>query len=392
MFIKETLYTLNDVAVIPAAISDIASRKECNPSYESNDMLPLFVSPMNNIVDDNNIDVFRSAGVNVIAPRDDEKLDYKVRVARWEKMWAKGAFVAMSMKEFDKYFIEDAELVDKTKYRRVCVDLANGHMKSLLDMCRMAKEYYKNNLILMTGNIANPDTYIDYAKAGIDYVRLGIGTGSICTTAANTSIHYPMASLIEKCKEYKNDIEIAVEQYKEYGYETPYRSAPAIVADGGFTNFDQIIKALALGADFCMCGKLFAQCIEACTSIISDKDFEWPDERENKYPSWHSTVRQPYNHVNFVLELMDKGHSFHRDYYGMSTKRAQIEMGGKGNKTAEGIVTKIPVKYTVAGWIDNFKSYLKSAMSYTGFRRIEDFIGGPICKIQSTNAYQAYFK
>lgn len=180
MFVKETLYTLNDIAVIPAATSNISSRSECNPYYDDTKMLPLFVSPMNNIIDDNNVDIFRAAGVNVIAPRDDEKIDYEVRKNRWEIMWAKGAFVGMSMKEFDKYFIEDVDSVDMTKYRRVCIDLANGHMESLLTMCKIAKDYYKEHLILMTGNIANPETYRDYAKAGIDYVRLGIGTGSIC--------------------------------------------------------------------------------------------------------------------------------------------------------------------------------------------------------------------
>ena len=393
MFVKETLYTLNDIAVIPAATSNISSRSECNPEYEFNQMLPLFVSPMNNIIDDNNVDIFRAAGVNVIAPRDDEKIDYEVRKNRWEILWAKGVFVGMSMKEFDKYFIEDVDSIDMSKYRRVCIDLANGHMESLLTMCKIAKDYYKEHLILMTGNIANPETYRDYAKAGIDYVRLGIGSGSICTTAANSSIHHPMASLIDECKKIKNEIEIFVEQKDSYA--TEYKSVPKIVADGGFTNFDQIIKALALGADYCMCGKLFAQCIEACTSIMSDKDFfEWPNEDKDKdgYSRMHSTIHNPYNHVDFVIELMDKGYSFHRDYYGMSTKRAQKEMGGKGNKTAEGIAIKIPVKYSVAGWIDNFKSYLKSAMSYTGFRRIEDFIGGPTCKVISNNSYLAYFK
>ena len=180
MFVKETLYTLNDIAVIPAATSNISSRSECNPEYEFNQMLPLFVSPMNNIIDDNNVDIFRAAGVNVIAPRDDEKIDYEVRKNRWEILWAKGVFVGMSMKEFDKYFIEDVDSIDMSKYRRVCIDLANGHMESLLTMCKIAKDYYKEHLILMTGNIANPETYRDYAKAGIDYVRLGIGSGSIC--------------------------------------------------------------------------------------------------------------------------------------------------------------------------------------------------------------------
>lgn len=396
MLVKETLYTLNDVTIIPKEVSEISSRSQCNPYYENTDRLPLFVSPMNNIINDENIDCFLKAGVSVIAPRDDERLPYSIRKARWEVLWCKGVFVGMSLNEFEQFFIDFKDdpnpEINITYVRKVCLDLANGHMQKLLDECKQVKEAFGDKVIIMTGNIANPDTYKDYAKAGIDYIRCGIGTGSICTTAANSAIHYPMASLVETCKSYKEEVEVSVVQNRDFGFETEYKSVPKIIADGGFTNFDQIIKALALGADYCMCGKLFAQCIEACTSIISDKDFEWPEEKEEKYPCWHSTIRMPYDHVDFVIELMGKGHNFHRDYYGMSTKRAQIEMGGKGNKTAEGIAIKIPVKYTVAGWIDNFKSYLKSAMSYTGFTRIEDFIGGPTLKLISNNSYLAYFK
>ncbi len=388
MLVKETLYTLNDITVLPAEISSIKSRQECNPFYSNSSFLPLFVSPMNNIVNDDNVTCFTDAGVNVITPRDDERIEYVLRKIRWESLWGKNLFVGMSLREFIQYFI-DEEVEDTNQVRKVCVDLANGHMQHLLDACAEVKNKFGDKVIIMTGNIANPETYKDYAIAGIDYIRLGIGTGSICTTAANSSIHHPMATLIDECKKIKDCVEVELETNNI----TEYKSVPKIIADGGFTNFDQIIKALALGADYCMCGKLFAQCIEACTSIIADKDFNLPEEKDYwPNPPKHSTVRQPYKYVDFVLDLMDRGYGFHRDYYGMSTKRAQREMGGKGNKTAEGITTKITVKYTVAGWIDNFKSYLKSAMSYTGFKTIEEFIGGPVCKIQSTNSYTAYFK
>lgn len=386
---ENILKTLNDITVVPAVLSSISSRSECSPVYQDG-MSPLFVSPMLNIINDENFHCFLENKINVVLPRDDERKPFQERFDRWRKYWNK-VFVALSLNEFKSCFDDmlgvNEKDIDEPIY--VCIDIANGHMKKLVDMCKRAKEKYGDKLIIMAGNIANPETYYEYAKAGIDYVRCGIGTGSICTTSANSSIHYPMASLIEGCKMRKDTVEMWITSSEE----SEYKSVPKIVADGGFTNFDQIIKALALGADYCMCGKLFAQCIEACTSMIADKDFQLPSEKDFwPDPPKHSTVRKPYDNVDFILGLMEKGYGFHRDYYGMSTKRAQKEMGGKGNKTAEGIAIQINVHHTLAGWMDNFNSYLKSAMSYTDFRKLEDFVGGPKCEYISPNSFVAYFK
>ena len=62
----------------------------------------------------------------------------------------------------------------------------------------------------------------------------------------------------------------------------------------------------------------------------------------------------------------------YREYYGMSTKRAQKETGGNGTTTSEGISRPIPVEYNIAKWADNMKSYLISVMSYTNSRNLED--------------------
>lgn len=71
-------------------------------------------------------------------------------------------------------------------------------MRKLIDLCKSVKQKYGGHVILMAGNIANPDTYIDYALAGIDFVRVGIGGGSVCTTSANGGVHYAMASLLKR--------------------------------------------------------------------------------------------------------------------------------------------------------------------------------------------------
>lgn len=58
----------------------------------------------------------------------------------------------------------------------------------------------------MAGNIANPETYEEYCKAGIDYCRVGIGGGSGCNTSTFLGVHYPMGSLLKECNRIKQII------------------------------------------------------------------------------------------------------------------------------------------------------------------------------------------
>lgn len=76
----------------------------------------------------------------------------------------------------------------------------------------------------------------------------------------------------------------------------------------------------------------------------------------------------------------------------MSTKKAQKEMGNKTLKTGEGLITYRPVEYTMEGWVDNFISYLRSAMSYTNCLELVDFCGKVTLNIISNNAYQVINK
>ena len=189
-------------------------------------------------------------------------------------------WVALSLKEFENLFIDNYQdrIGDFRTHYFVCVDIANGHMKSLYDKCVKAKNLANNNykLTIMTGNIANAKTYewiyknavyeyeengYKYYDCAIDYIRVGIGGGSGCITTSNVSIHYPQASLIDECKKIK---ESTVCKY--------VRKKPAIVADGGIRNYDHVIKALALGADYVMIGSaksiLMRPTIPASTGCI----------------------------------------------------------------------------------------------------------------------------
>lgn len=341
------LFTLDDIVLIPAVFSKIKHRSQCSPYIrehsllpETNNKLPLFTAPMSCVINDENYTIFKNNGINTIIPRN-------VHINTRLKL-SKDTFVALGLEEF-KTLIDNNDSLPHKMF--ILIDIANGHMEQLFVLSKLAKEKYDDNLVLMVGNIANPETYIAYSMIGVDYVRCGIGTSPVCTTSANSGVHYPMGSLLEGIKE------------KKLYYGNKNIKFAKIVADGGFSNFDQINKALALGADFVMLGKIFAKAEEACGEII---DFPNYDEEETS--------------------------SRYREYYGMSTKRAQVEFGKKGNKTAEGISTLVQIDYTIEGWADNFKHYLQSAMSYTDCVTLDEFKTKVRYSTITPNARIAYFK
>ena len=107
-----------------------------------------------------------------------------------------------------------------------------------------------------------------------------------CTTSANSSIHYPMVSLLQEIVRNKKYIISCIKHDKEVKIEPPYKSIPKIIADGGFSNFDQIIKALAIGADYVMLGKIFAMSVEACGDILNKHYFPYDVEIQGPFQNW----------------------------------------------------------------------------------------------------------
>ena len=81
-----------------------------------------------------------------------------------------------------------------------------------------------------------------------------------------------------------------------------------------------------------------------------------------------------------------------KKFRGMSTKEAQKAMGKTVLKTSEGVTRMQPVEYTVEGWVDNFRSYLSSAMSYTNSTTLGDFIGNVEWNLISENSFNRFKK
>lgn len=396
MIYKEDGYSYNDLTIIPSnKFSSINSRKECNYFYDDG-MLPLFTAPMSCVVNENNFALWEYYKINTILPRT-VKYDTRLKFLNKEK------WVAFSLNEFKKLFC-NYEIIKETvllnKKFKVCIDIANGHMRQIYDAIAEAKKLAENEgytLTIMTGNVANPAFYHDLIsyRVPVDYIRLSIGSGNGCLTSSNTGVHYPIASLIDACKMHKKN---AI--YDEMHY-------PKIVADGGIRNYKDINIALALGADYVMVGSLFASILESSALTYVRNSL---DSHNAKFSEIESMIQalDIKNCDDYIVQYDDilrksikyYGDSLEKKFYGMSTKEAQIEINQALEnpiedfvpKTSEGVAKMLTCKYTLRQWTENFIDYLRSAMSYTNARTLEDFKRNTDLIVNSTKAVDSVNK
>jgi len=358
------MYSIDEIGLIPEVVSEVKHRGDVDPFVKSpfgGEKLPIFVSPMTCIIDAENICTFSRSKVEPIMP---------VRQG-WERLrLPNGAFwegwTAMTLEEFKATF--NAAKAEKDKKHYILIDVANGHMKELFSLVKDAKQEYGNNLIVMIGNIANPETYKDCCEANVDYVRVGIGGGSGCTTSVQTGIHTSMPYILEgitniKRQSYK--IPTSEEDHRPkfcpFEYYMKYHSGTVtkIVADGGVTNVSRAIKCLALVADYVMMGRMFAQCEEACGEL-----------------------RPPYPDM-LVRE---------RRYYGQSSEKGQLDRFGKVKSNPEGTDYWIPITTNLVEFTTHFEAALRSAMSYCNANTLDDFIGKVKYEYMSPMEFNAFNK
>lgn len=140
----------------------------------------------------------------------------------------------------------------------LCLDSSDGYTEWQAEAARKLRATYGDKIILGGGNIVSADAFrYMVEKAEVDFVKVGIGGGSICITREQKGIGRGQASAV---------MEIAAERdryLKETGVYIP------ICSDGGLNSDTQMIVALAMGADFVMMGKYFAMTEESPTSKIS---------------------------------------------------------------------------------------------------------------------------
>lgn len=333
------MYSLNEIGIIPSGTpTDINSRKQVNPKDE-NGKYPIFVSPMTSVINANNYEKFDNAEVIPVLPRN-IKFDKEISKQYWQ---------SVSLQEFETMVNSNEDY----NYCHVLVDIANGHIGKLYELSDQFKTKNPKS-ILMIGNIANPNIYKYSCYAGVDYVRCGVGGGSVCSTSIVTSCHGSLQYIVEGIKEVKEELK---KEYYNSGFllEHPNFKFTKIIADGGINTIGKAMVCLAIGYDYVMMGKLFAQCEEACGEVIRTKEGK------------------------------------QRKYYGMASEQGQIDISGGATKCPEGIQTFVPVITTLEGFIKQFDAAIRSTMSYVGAHNLEELHHAHY-EIMSEAEFKAYYK
>jgi|TARA_R110000824_G_scaffold91318_1_gene222269 IMP dehydrogenase len=328
-------YAFEDVLLVPQ-YSEIESRKEVDLTNNLGPVtltLPVISSPMDTVTESAMAIALSEAGGLGVLHRynsisEQAEMANKVLSQHWAEIDnMSGGYIA-DIEPEDNYnvaaaigttgdYLERATALFEQGVNVFCLDVAHGHHSLVKNALESLKKTFGNNAHIMAGNVATKESVDDLADWGADSVRIGIGGGSICSTRIQTGHGMPTFQSIVDCARTDRKVKL--------------------IADGGIKTSGDIVKALAAGAHAVMLGSLLAGTDESPGDIYENR-------RGEKYKA----------------------------YRGMASKEAQIDWHGRFS-SLEGISTTIPYKGKVDLILDELRRGIRSGLSYSGCRTIEEF-------------------
>ena len=213
----------------------------------------------------------------------------------------------------------------------VCIDSSDGFSEWQKETISWVKETYNGKVLIGAGNVVDKEGFDYLVEAGADFIKVGIGGGSICITREQKGIGRGQATAIL-------DVAAARDEYFEKtGIYVP------ICSDGGLVHDYHMSLALAMGADFLMMGRYFARFDESPTKKL-------------------------YINGNYVKEYWGEGSSRARNWQ-------RYDMGGKGGamKFEEGVDSYVPYAGKMKDNLDVTLGKIISTMCSCGSITIPDF-------------------
>jgi IMP dehydrogenase len=248
--------TYDDISLIPNEISRIKSRKEVDTATNFLGIklsVPIISSPMESVTGiEMAIELF-SLGCLGIVNRFDSSLDELLKNKNGIRK-----IIAISIA-----LNTPIDVVKKLSEGRkiICIDTANASNREVLKKTEQVKKNV--DLKVIVGNIAHGASLKHLVDAGADGVRVGIGSGSVCSTSIQTGIGIGQVSSLLNVLFARKENKLKI----------------GIIADGGIKGAGDVAKAIALGADAVMLGRLLAGTRETPGEVIRYSDQLWKKYR-----------------------------------------------------------------------------------------------------------------
>lgn len=201
------------------------------------------------------------------------------------------------------------------------IDTAHGHSKNVLTAVKEAAQKFKDTVIV-AGNVVTPEATQALFEMGADVVKVGVGSGSICTTRVISGVGVPQVHAVSRCA------------------EVARKMGKTIISDGGAKFSGDVVKALAVGANTVMIGSMLAGC----------------DESPGETLLYQGRTYKVYRGMG-SLGAMKKGS---KDRY------FQDSVSDLDKLVPEGIEGRVPYKGSVSGILHQIVGGIKSGMGYCG--------------------------
>lgn len=212
----------------------------------------------------------------------------------------------------------------------LCIDSSDGYTEWQKDTLEWIKQEYNGEVKVGGGNIVDREGFLYLAEAGADFVKVGIGGGSICITRETKGIGRGQATAVIEVAKARD------EYFEKTGIYVP------ICSDGGIVHDYHMALALAMGADFIMLGRYFARFDESPTRKLKI------------------------------------GNNYVKEYWGEGSNRARnwqrYDVGGKQKLDfEEGVDSYVPYAGKLKDNLDITLSKIKSTMATCGAKTIREF-------------------
>lgn len=314
--------TYDDISLIPKEISRIKSRTEASTNCSFLGLklnVPVISSPMDSVTGIEMAKELSNLGSIGIVNRFDSSLDAVLNAKNGKGIKAVSIALNTELKVVEK--------IAEKKYL-ICIDTANANNKEVLKKTELIKKKFDVKVIV--GNIAHGASLDQLENAGADAVRVGIGSGSVCTTSIQTGIGIGQVSSLLNIYYSRMDKKLKIK----------------IIADGGVKSPGDVAKAIALGADIVMLGRMLSGTRETPGEVIKYNGQLWKKYRGS---------------ASFGVKMR--------------------------NEFIEGEETMVAYKGAVKNVIDGISDGLKSSMSYMNCFNLEELRKTDSFAILSNSSY-----